>query len=185
MQNLPSFLLPNPEAHFMDPGTIAFIPGWIILLITIFTFAILYPGLFKRVKHKNSLINPFFFAFIIGSLMPVFDDLLTFIFGPPFAHHSVFHSLLGAALTYGIFLTISTKQIAKYALLGNLFHTFFNFYFDRVALFFPLAYQEFGLSDIVNINTYWIKAVHYPVIFVLFAWSVVKFFRAQKTEVKQ
>jgi len=167
MNNLPSIFIINPEAHFMEPGTVAFIPGWIILFITILTFVMLRPKLFKL---------PYLIAFTVGSLMPAFDDLFAFIFGTPFAHHSLFHSLLGPVITYLIFIFISNKKPAKYALLGNLYHIIFNFYFDFLALFFPFTYQEFGLTDIIKVNTYWIKATHYPIIFALFTYALIKYF---------
>lgn len=179
MNEIPNFLIINPGARFMEPGTIGFIPPWIMLLIVVLTLAI-NPWSSKLFhsndKQKDSPISPLLLAFIIGSLMPAFDDLLTFVFGPPFAHHSVFHSLVGSLLTYVIFIAISTKNIAKYALFGNFAHILFNFYFDRLTLFFPLTYQEFGLTDIININTYWIKAIHYPIILLLFFYSLLKYF---------
>lgn len=169
----------NPKAHFMTPGSVGFIPPWVFLFIVIITFACFFPKFFKHPK-SNNIVSPYLFAFIIGSIMPIFDDLSAFIFGPPFAHHSIFHSLLGSVLTYFLFRVISSPDIAKYAFLGNLTHTFFNFYFDYVALFFPITYQEFGLTDILRIDTYWIKALHYPIILVLFLASILRFFLSQK-----
>ncbi len=175
MDNIPSFFTMNATAHFMEPGTIAFVPGWIILLITIFTFSILFPRVFPKSK-KEFLINPYLLAFIIGSLMPVFDDLFPFVFGKPFAHHSLFHSLIGVGLTFLIFRIFSTTKIAKYAFGGNLAHIFFNFYLDRVTLLFPFTYQEWGLTDLTAISTYWLKVINYPIIFLLFAWAIIRFF---------
>src|SRR3989344_139636 len=132
MNEIPNFFM-NPGAHFMEPGIVVFIPPWILLLIVILTVAIHPWGIklfHNKHEQKDLPINPLLLAFIIGSMMPAFDDLLAFIFGPPFAHHSVFHSFSGTALTYIIFLMISTKHIAKYALFGNFVHILFNFYFD-------------------------------------------------------
>ncbi len=183
MDNTPSIFVMNQRSHFMEPGTIVFIPPWIVLLIVILTIAI-HPWSAKlfslKSRQKATLISPYLLAFIIGSLMPAFDDLLTFVFGPPFAHHSVFHSLGGSVLTYVFFYVISTKKIAKYALIGNFVHTLFNFYFDRVTLFFPLTYQEFGLADIIRLNTYWLKAIHYPIIILLFFYAIIKYFLSYK-----
>ncbi len=175
----PSFSLMNPKAHFMTPGAIGFIPPWVFLFIVILTVASLYPQFFSYPKN-NSLISPYLFAFIIGTMMPIFDDLSAFIFGPPFAHHSVFHSLFGALITYLIFQIIATPDIARYAALGNLTHTFFNFYFDYVTLFFPITYKELGLTDILKVNTYWIKAIHYPIILLLFFGAILRFFLVLK-----
>lgn len=161
----------------MKPGTVAFVPGWIILFITILTLATLFPSFFQSEQiSKQLIINPFLFAFILGSLMPAFDDLLAFLFGPPFAHHSLFHSLIGVLLTYLLFLLIGTSDIAKYALLGNLYHILFNFYLDYVTPFFPFTYREFGLTNLIRVSTYWLKVIHYPIIFILFAWAVFTFF---------
>lgn len=183
MKEIPSFFIPHPEFHFMEPGSVAFIPGWIILFLTILTLAILFPRLFQLSNKKQStIINPYLLAFIVGSLMPVFDDILAFVFGPPFAHHSLFHSFFGSILTFLFFRTSSSQAIAKFAFFGNLYHIFFNFYFDYVTLFFPITYREFGLTDILHISTYWIKATHYPLIFGLFAYAVLKHFLAYKKE---
>lgn len=167
----------HPKAHYMKPGAVAFIPGWIILFITILTFAVLFPSLFKN-GSTNSIypINGFLFAFIIGSLLPVFDDLFAFLFGPPFAHHSLFHSFFGSAITYAIFFFLGGSEIAKYVFLGNLYHIFFNFYFDVVTPFFPLSYREFGLTSIIRVSTYWLKVINYPIIFILFFMSIIIFF---------
>lgn len=177
IKHTPPFFVIHAKAHHMKPGAVAFIPGWIILLITILTLAILIPSLFPEPKTVQSqLINIYLLAFIIGSLIPAFDDILAFLFGPPFAHHSLFHSFFGSILTFFFFLILSSSEIAKYALLGNLYHIFFNFYLDYVTLFFPLTYREFGLTDIIKISTYWLKAIHCPIIFVLFAYAIFKFF---------
>lgn len=176
---IPPFLI-NPKTRFVEPGTVAFIPGWIMLFITILSFALLFPGFFKDKKTKGSPISPTFLAFIVGSLMPAFDDLFAFVFGPPFAHHSLFHSLAGAGLIYLIFRVISTKNLAKYAFWGNTTHIVFNFYLDFTTLLFPLTYQEFGLSGLTGISTYWLKAIHYPLILFFFIYSVVKYFWSQK-----
>lgn len=183
--NFPNFLVINPTAHYMQEGAVAFIPGWIWLEIIVITIALLYPKLFsKDKKQKYSIINPYFLAFLIGSLMPAFDDLLAFVLGEPFAHHSLFHSLIGSVITYAIFWIISNKDFAKYALFGNLTHTFFNFYLDYVTLFFPLTYQEFGLTDITNISTYWLKVIHYPIILILFIYAIFKTFQKAAQEEK-
>jgi len=173
--NSPSFFLMNPRAHFMIPGDIGFIPPWIFLFIVILAVVLLFPKLFRYPKDKY-VISPNLLAFLIGSIMPIIDDLSTFVFGPPFAHHSLFHSFIGSIITYTIFRIISTKEIAKFAFLGNLTHIFFNFYFDYVALFFPFTYQETGLADIIRVNTYWIKAIHYPIILLLFVFAILRFF---------
>ena len=92
-KNAPPIFIMNPKAYYMKPGAVASIPGWIILFITILTIAILFPSLF--LSNQTNLqypINTFLFAFLIGSLLPTFDDLFAFLFGPPFAHHSLFHS---------------------------------------------------------------------------------------------
>lgn len=178
--NLPYFFI-NPESHFMKPGAVSLIPGWIWLEMIIFILAVLKPNLFKfNLKNRNYLISPLLFAFFIGSLMPVFDDILAFLFGPPFAHHSLFHSFLGSLLTFLIFRSISKFEIALYALAGNLLHIFFNFYLDYVSLFFPLTYQEFGLTDILRINTYWLKIIHYPILLIFFTYSIYKYFLTLK-----
>lgn len=176
--NPPSFFLINPQARFMTPGAIGFIPPWVFLFITILTLVILFPKFFSCPKSKT--ISPYLLAFFIGSLMQIFDDLSAFVFGPPFAHHSLFHSLLGSVITYFLFRIITAADIAKYAFLGNLTHTFFNFYFDYATLFFPITYQEFGLTDILKIDTYWLKAIHYPLILAFFLYSTVRFFLSQK-----
>lgn len=176
--NFPTFFTKHPDAYFADPGSINFIPAWVILLVVIITFALLRPKIFA---HKNTLISPLLLAFILGSLMPVFDDLLTYLFGPPFAHHSLFHSVItGPLITYTLFLLIGNRLLAKYAVVGNLTHTLFNFTFDVVALFFPLTYQEFGLTNIIFVSTYWIKALGYPVILILLFYSITRFFRSFK-----
>lgn len=177
MNTPPPFFLMNPQAHFMPPGAVAFIPGWIWLFIIILTLAMLFPKLFipNKVAQKT-IVNPYLLSFIIGSLMPIGDDLLAFLLGPPLAHHSLFHSLSGSLVTLVIFKIISTSQIAKYAFYGNLFHIFFNYYFDFVTLLFPFTYQEFGLTDIVKIHTYWIKTISYPAILLLFGLAILKFF---------
>lgn len=159
----------HPKAHYMKPGAVAFIPGWVILFITILTGAILFPSLFPN--------NTILFIFIIGSLLPVFDDLLAFIFGPPFAHHSLFHSFPGVILTYFFFFLTGGGEIAKYAFLGNMYHIFFNFYLDVVTPFFPFSYREFGLTSITRISTYWLKVINYPIIFILFAYAVITLLR--------
>lgn len=153
----------------MKPGAVAFIPGWVILFITILTAAILFPSLFPN--------NTLLFMFIIGSLLPVFDDLLAFLFGPPFAHHSLFHSFAGSALTYLFFFLTGGSEIAKYAFWGNMYHIFFNFYLDVVALYFPFSYREFGLTSLTRVSTYWLKVIHYPIIFILFAYAVITLIR--------
>jgi len=184
MNSTGPLLFMNSTAHFMQPGSVAFIPAWIILEITAITIVILFPQFFKGKLTKNTFSNQVvstpFIAFIIGSLMPIFDDLFAFLFGPPFAHHSLFHSFFGVMITYILFRIISNSTYAKHAVLGNLLHIFFNFYFDYLTLFFPLTYQEFGLTDIIKVNTYFIKAVNYPIIFILFAFAILKFFHQQK-----
>lgn len=185
MNNIPAIFQINPSAHFMEAGSVAFIPGWIILLITIITLALLFPKLFsvtQKLASETRIFNPHLLAFILGSLMPVFDDLLTFIFGPPFAHHSLFHSFIGTATTYFLFRIIATREAAKYAFFGNLYHILFNFYLDYVTFFFPFSYREFGLTDIIRVSTYWLKAIHYPIILLLFVFSIVRYFRALKSE---
>ena len=172
-QNIPFM---NPAAHFIQPGTVDFVPAWIIMIIAIIDLALLFPKFFAY--HKESqlkIISPFLLFFLFGSLMPIFDDILAFIFGPPFAHHSLFHSLFGSLLTFVIFRLLSTNRIAFFALFGNLFHIFFNFYFDTVTLFFPLTYQQNGLTDVIKLNTYWIKAITYPVIFLTYSYLMVKY----------
>ena len=166
----------DPKSHFMEPGAVAFVPGWVILFIIILSMGAVFPGLFVSNNNLGSnVINPAFFAFIVGSLMPVFDDLLAYIFGKPFAHHSLFHSFLGPIITYVFFLVLSPNY-ASYAFMGNLSHSFFNFYLDRVAFFFPFSYKEHGLSDLVGVGTRALKAIHYPLIFLFFAYSLLKFF---------
>lgn len=174
--NIPYFFI-NPSSHFMKEGAVALIPGWIWLEMIVFTLAIFKPDLFRvSSKTKTQIISPPLFAFILGSLMPVFDDIFAFLLGPPFAHHSLFHSLIGSIITFLSFRLIANKKIAIYALVGNLLHIFFNFYLDYVSLFFPFTYQEFGLTDILRINTYWLKVIHYPIILGLFILSTLKFF---------
>lgn len=167
----------------MESGAVAFVPGWIILLITVITLALFFPKLFSMSQKTSpsNIFNPYLLAFIVGSLMPIFDDLLAFVFGPPFAHHSIFHSLIGPLITYLLFRLISTNQIARYALFGNLYHIMFNFYLDYVTLFFPFTYREFGLADIIGVSTYWLKVIHYPIIFLLFVFSIVRYFRTLKS----
>ncbi len=169
----------NPNAHFITPGSVNFIPAWILLLIAIFTYAFWFP---KNFAHKNYLISPLLAAFILGSLMPAFDDLFTYLFGPPFAHHSLFHSITtGPIITYALFFLLTkSKKIAKYAVIGNLAHTFFNFYFDSVTLFFPFSLQEFGLGYLTGIPTYIIKTISYPILLILFFTSLVKYFKKNK-----
>lgn len=173
---MPSIFVMHPKAHRMAPGTVAFIPGWVILFITILILAVLFPSLFPQpITVQSKLINIYLFAFIIGSLMPTFDDLFAFLFGPPFAHHSLFHSFFGSILTFIIFFIFSDPEVAKYAFFGNIYHIFFNFYLDYVTPFFPFTYREFGLTDIIKISTYWIKVVNYPIILLLFAFAVSTF----------
>lgn len=176
IKSSPPFFVMNAKAHRMAPGAVSFIPGWIMLFITILTLALFFPSLFPPQMSQSQLINTYLLVFIIGSLMPAFDDLFAFLFGPPFAHHSLFHSLFGSTLTYFFFLILGGSEIAKYAVFGNLYHIFFNFYLDYVTLFFPLTYREFGLTDIVKVSTYWIKASHYPIILLLFAIAIFTFF---------
>ena len=174
MNNLPSIFIANPKSHFITPGAIDFVPAWVILYIAIFTYT-----LFNSKKFTLST----FLAFSIGAVLPAIDDLLAFVIGPPFTHHSLFHSIiLGPTVTYLFFKIISNHKHAKMAFLGDLTHIFFNFYFDSLALLFPLTYQEFGLSDLAYLNTYWIKATHYPVIFLLFFISIVKYFHQFKNK---
>lgn len=176
-RNAPPIFTMHPKAHYMKPGAVAFIPGWIILFITILSIATFFPSLFAPNASNNTYpMNPFLFAFIIGSLMPVFDDLLAFLFGPPFAHHSLFHSFLGAVLTYIFFFFLGGNQIAQYAILGNLYHIFFNFYLDIVTPFFPFSHREFGLTSFIHVSTYWIKVINYPIIFIFFFLAVINFF---------
>lgn len=185
MNEYGTFFIMNPSSHFMQPGSVAFIPAWIILLMATFTIAMLFPKLFdKSNPDKKEILNPFLIAFVVGTLMPVFDDLLAFTFGPPFAHHSLFHSFLGPLITYVLFRIIGNQTIAKYAVAGNLLHIFFNFYLDYVTLFFPFTYQEFGLTDLIKISTAWLKIISYPIILILFSFSVVKFFYRYKNLTK-
>lgn len=178
MLNLPQFLTKSEGSYFMEPGAIGFIPPWILLLMAIFAIGIFFPRKFQK---DSNLISPYFFAFILGSLMPIFDDLLAFVVGPPFAHHSLFHSLVtGLPITFLLFYLLGGRTNAKYALLGNLTHTLFNFTFDLVTLFFPLTYQEFGLTNIIKIDTFWIKAIFYPILLALFLASIVRYFRNVK-----
>lgn len=173
-KNTPQIFTINSKAHYMKPGAVAFIPGWIILFITILTIAILFPSLFGKATEGYP-INNLLFAFVIGSLLPAFDDLLAFVFGPPFAHHSLFHSLLGTILAFVIFTFLANKEVAIYVFLGNLYHIFFNFYLDVVTLFFPFTYREFGITNLTGISTYWLKVIHYPIIFLLFSYAVLNF----------
>lgn len=179
-QNIPFM---NSNAHFMQPGAVDFVPAWIIMIITILELAILFPKFFDYSKEsKFKIISPFLLFFLFGSLMPIFDDILAFLFGPPFAHHSIFHSLFGATLTFIIFRLLSTSRIALYAFYGNLFHIFFNFYFDGVTLFFPLTYYQYGLTDLIKLSTYWIKATHYPIIFTTYLYLIIKSLSVMKKE---
>lgn len=181
MNNTTALFFMNNSAHFMQPGSVAFVPPWIIFEIAVITIALLFPKLFKDNTTKPfriaSVISAPLVAFITGSLVPILDDFFAFLFGPPFAHHSLFHSLMGIIITYMLFRLISKQEYAIFAVLGNLFHIFFNFYFDYLTLFFPFTYREFGLTDIIGINTYLIKITHYPIIFILFAFAILKFFR--------
>lgn len=170
-----NFFSMSPTAHHMKPGAVAFIPGWILLFITILTLAILYPGVFET-TNPSQVISSLLLAFILGSLMPAFDDLFAFCFGPPFAHHSLFHSFLGIMVTFLIFYIFAGSNIAIYAALGNSYHIFFNFFLDYTTLFFPLTYREFGLTDIIRLSTYQIKVVFYPLILLLFAYAVLSAF---------
>lgn len=173
----------NVGSHFIQPGAVDFVPAWIIMIIMIFELAILFPKFFSTAKDNQfKTISPLLLFFFFGSLMPIFDDMLAFIFGPPFAHHSVFHSLFGLILTFIIFRLLSTKKFAFYAFYGNLFHIFFNFYFDSVTLFFPLTYYQYGFTDFVGLSTYWIKAIHYPFIFVVYLFLIVKLSTQLKKE---
>lgn len=177
-KNSPPIFRMHPKAHYMKPGAVAFVPGWVILFITILTAATLFPSLFLNSPSDSVFpINSFLFAFIVGSLLPVFDDLFAFLFGPPFAHHSLFHSFIGSALTYTLFFFVGGSEIAKYAFLGNLYHILFNFYLDVVTPFFPFSYREFGLTSITRISTYWLKVIHYPIIFILFTYAVITLLR--------
>ena len=177
---MPTFFLQNSEAHFMTPGSIQFIPAWILLLITIITFVLLKPNYFDNNNYKSKLINPLFLAFIIGSLIPVFDDFFAFVLGPPFAHHSFFHSILGPPIILLLTSIIFNKVFAKYIALGHFAHILFNFYFDRITLFFPLTYREIGIGDVLGVSTYWIKIIHYPIILLLFFYSTIKFLKKYK-----
>lgn len=173
----PPIFTMHSRAHYMKPGAVAFIPGWIILFITILEVAILFPSFFPGGSVNLYPINSFLFAFIIGSLLPSFDDLFAFVFGPPFAHHSLFHSLPGAVLTYIFFFLLAGSEVAGYAFFGNLYHIFFNFYLDVVTLFFPFTHREFGLTNLTGISTYWLKVINYPIIFILFAWAIITFYK--------
>ena len=161
----------NQNSHFMEPGAVAFVPAWIILFITIITITMLKPKVFTQ---------KIYLAIVIGSLMPALDDLLAFVVGPPFAHHSLFHSFIGVCLTWLIFSIFVKKSLVKYFVYGNLIHIFFNFFFDHLTLFFPFTYREFGLAHIIMVDTYWIKAIFYPAIFLLFGFSIFKYFSKYK-----
>lgn len=164
------------QPHIMLAGSIAFIPGWILLFITILSLAMLSPNLFQGGDiHKpfQQVISPLLLVFMIGSLMPAFDDLFAFVFGPPFAHHSLFHSFLGCFITFGFFFLTSGAEIAKFALFGNLYHIAFNFILDYVTIFFPLTYREFGLTDLIGKTTYQIKIILYPVILIIFGFAIL------------
>jgi len=176
MNNIPSLFIINPNSHYMEPGTVAFIPGWIVLFITIIALALRFPHFFK----KWGVISPLFLAVIVGSLIPALDDIFAFFFGPPFAHHSLFHSLIGTILTYISFKIMFPKSIAAFAFFGNMFHILFNYFLDYTTLFYPFTLKEFGFSDIIGIDTYWIKAIVYPLIFVLFVYSVTKYLISYK-----
>lgn len=176
--NTPPFF--HSEAHVMQAGSVAFIPGWIMLLIVVFTIALLKPNFFKHKKSK--VISPLLLSFVLGNLMPAYDDILAYLLGPPFAHHSLFHSLVGPFIAYVVFYLISNKKIAKYAALGNLTHIVFNFYLDWTTLFFPFTYREFGLTHIIGVHTYWIKAIHYPIILVVFGITVAKHLHSFKNK---
>jgi len=165
----------NKKSHFMKPGAVAFIPGWIMLFILVLTLAIFFPDFFGK-SLNNYPFSIGLLAFILGSLMPAFDDLFGFVFGPPFAHHSLFHSFAGLFVTYIIFLVIGDQSIAQYALYGNATHIIFNYYLDYTTLFFPFTYREFGLTHIIKIHTYWIKAINYPIILLAFALALLKIF---------
>lgn len=171
---MPKFFM-NPSAHMMKPGTVAFIPGWIILQMIIITIAVWFPNIFQGNLYQG-VISVYFLAFIIGSLIPVFDDILAFIFGPPFAHHSLFHSLFGSLLIYSVTRLFIGEQLVLYISTGQIVHIIFNYYLDYVTLFFPISYQEWGLTDITRISTYWLKAIHYPLILVCFLLSILKVF---------
>lgn len=171
----------NPNSHYMQPGAVAFIPGWIILFLTIIILLLAFPQVFKTKKdYPKQIISPLLLAFIIGSLMPIIDDLSAFIFGPPFAHHSFFHSIFGLIITYSLFRFLSTTEIAKYSFLGNLYHLFFNYYLDRTTLFFPFTYNEYGLTDLIGVSTYNLKAINYPLIFIALIIFLIKYLIAQK-----
>lgn len=176
--SIPNFFVKNSQSYFIEPGSINFIPAWIMLLIAVLAIALAFPAKFAK---KGRPIDPFLLAFISGSLMPAFDDLLTFVFGPPFAHHSLFHSVLtGPLITYLLFYFLGKKKIATYAVIGNLTHTFFNFSLDTVALFFPVTYEEWGLTNIIFVNTYWIKAFVYPFLLTAFSVAILRYFKTQK-----
>lgn len=176
-------MLMNPDAHFIQPGAVDFVPAWIIMIITVFELAIIFPKFFTYQKEsKLKIISPLLLFFFFGSLMPIFDDILAFLFGPPFAHHSVFHSFLGSILTFISFRLLSTDKFALYAFYGNLFHIFFNFFFDAVTLFFPLTYRQYGLTDLIMLSTYWIKAISYPIIFSVFVYLMLKLSIQMKKE---
>ncbi len=169
------------EDHIMLAGSVAFIPGWIMLFIVILTIVMLFPNLFP--STNNQAISPALLAFIIGSLIPAFDDLLAFVFGKLFAHHSIFHSFTGVLIIYVFSLILSTPEIAKYFLLGGLFHLFFNYYLDYTTLFFPFTYREYGLTDLTKISTYGLKVIHYPIIILLFCFAIFKYFFILKTPI--
>lgn len=179
MNSFQKYPFMNPQASFVQPGSVDFVPAWIIMIITVIEISLVFPKFFNHNRKTSQekgvrIISPVLLFFLFGSLMPIFDDIFAFLFGPPFAHHSVFHSIPGAILTFAIFRILSTERLALHALFGNLYHIFFNFYFDSTTLFFPLTYQQYGLSDLIKVNTYWIKAIHYPIIFFGFIYLMIK-----------
>jgi hypothetical protein len=136
----------------------------------------MFPGYFIFEKGKGKVISPLYLAVLIGTLAPAFDDLLAFVFGSKFAHHSLFHSMFGPLIVFLSFLVISKRKVAWFAAAGNMAHILFNFTFDRITPFFPLSFREWGLGDMIGVNTYWIKAICYPFILFVFIFSVIRYY---------
>lgn len=121
--------------------------GWFFLMWLTIGIILLMKFPIERVGN----INPYALIMIVGVSAPILDDVLAFIVGPPFSHHSFFHSLFGPLAMYLCFFFLLNKDFARYAAMGNAIHVIFNFV-DSTSLFFPFVFRGIGLSTILGLG---------------------------------
>lgn len=124
--------------------------------------------LFWRKRWDGKIIDVKFLLFILGSTVPLLDDLLAFYPGAPFSHHSLFHSLLGVVLVFILVQFIFRIPNTKYLIFGHSTHIFFNFIIDYVSLFYPFTVNEFSFSQLLPLSSAEVKIFLYPTIILLF-----------------